>query len=116
MSKYFCTKKDDPEVFQKLIDHTLDFSCEDIVFGGDFNAVLDLKTDKRGGNPTTYSKSVQKINEIAANLHLTDIWRETHPDEYRFTWQQRRTLQIGFFSNKPGIVLSRNASRYYSWI
>ena len=57
-----------------MIDYSLDFACGDIVFGGDFNTVLDVTRDKKkGGNPTTHVKSVQKINEITGNLDLIDI-------------------------------------------
>lgn len=60
----YALNKDEPEFFQKVIEHILDFACDDIIIGGDFNAVLDVNKDKKGGNPTTHHKSVQKINEI----------------------------------------------------
>ena len=43
----YAPNKDDPSFFQKVIDYSLDFACGDIVFGGDFNTVLDVTRDKK---------------------------------------------------------------------
>ena len=32
--------------------YLLEFACEDMILGGDFNLVLDLTVDKKGGNET----------------------------------------------------------------
>ena len=41
--------KDDPNFFQVFFNHLSNFKCEEIIIGGDFNAVLDVEKDKRGG-------------------------------------------------------------------
>ena len=76
----YAPNKDEPNYSQKVTDYTLDFACDDIIIGFHFN-VLDVNKDKKGENPTTHHKSVQKINEIIDNLDLTDIWTY----ESRFT-------------------------------
>ena len=38
----YAPNKDDPDFIQKVIDLLLDFTCDDIIFGGDFNLVQDL--------------------------------------------------------------------------
>ena len=30
------------------------FRCEEIILGGDFNLVMDVKKDKKGGKSTTH--------------------------------------------------------------
>ncbi|KAL9989410.1 hypothetical protein ACROYT_G003957 [Oculina patagonica] len=85
----YAPNKDDPDFIQKVIDLLLDFTCDDIIFGGDFNLVQDLKKDKKGGNPKTHRKAAQRLSEAALNLDLTDIWRDMHPDDNRFTWRQK---------------------------
>ena len=56
-----------------MTDVLSDFTCDDIRCGGDFNLILDVKTDKKGGNPKTNSKEVKKLREAMLNLDLTDI-------------------------------------------
>ena len=49
---------------------------------------------------------MQKINEIADNLDLTDIWRDMHPDETKFTWRQRNPqihCRLDFFLISNGL-------------
>ena len=77
---------DDPDFFKKVIDVLSDFTCDDIMCGGDFNLILDVKTDKKGGNPKTHCKAVKTLREAMLHLDLTDIWRDMHPDERCFTW------------------------------
>ncbi|CAH3160508.1 unnamed protein product, partial [Porites lobata] len=38
-----------PSFFQNFYDHLLNFKCEDIIIGGDFNLVLNIENDKKGG-------------------------------------------------------------------
>ena len=102
----YAPNKDDLDIFQKFIDYTLNFVCENIIFDGDFNAVLDIKMDKKRGNRTTHGKSIQKINEISDNLDLTDIWRDLHPEERRFTWRQKNPAmqrRLDFFLISQGL-------------
>ena len=68
----YAPNHDDPDFFQKVIDVLTDFTCDDIICGGDFNLILDVKADKKGGNPKTHSKAVKKLREALLNLDLTD--------------------------------------------
>jgi len=43
--------------------------------GGDFNLVLDVQKDKKGGNPVTYKNSLKEVQNIANLLDLIDVWR-----------------------------------------
>ena len=65
------------------------FECEEIIFGGDFNLVLDVVNDKAGGNKTAHQKSLKQMESIKENLDLMDIWQIQHPETKRCTWRRR---------------------------
>ena len=85
----YAPNQDKPDFFRKVADQLLSFDCEEICLGGDFNLVLDISMDKKGGNPVTHSKSLEEVKRILAELDLTDIWRDLNPDAHRFTWRRR---------------------------
>ena len=60
-----------------------------IIFGGDFNMILNLKFDADGGNPSLKSNSINVLNKILSENDLIDIWRVRHPEERRFTWRKK---------------------------
>ena len=45
----YAPNKDNPAFFEDLFYNLSDFNCDDIVIVGDFNLVLDVEKDKRGG-------------------------------------------------------------------
>ena len=67
-----------------------DFKCDEIIIGGDFNLVLDVEKDKKGGLARTHKKSLQVINSASESLDLIDAWRVLNPDSSKFTWRQRK--------------------------
>ena len=60
------------------------------MLGGDFNLVQNISKDKKGGNRTTHFKSLEEIEMLKENMDLTDIWRDLHPNEQRFTWRRNK--------------------------
>ena len=64
--------------------------CDEIIFGSDFNLVLDILKDKKGESPSTHSNSLKVLKSFHNNLDLTDIWRDLNPEEKRFTWRQHK--------------------------
>ena len=63
---------DEPIFFQDFFDHLLDFRCEDLIIGGDFNLVLDLDKDKKSGRFKTHTNSVKILQKFMTELTLTD--------------------------------------------
>ena len=61
--------EDDPTFFQQVFDHLHDFVCEEIVLGGDFNLVVDVKEDKKSGLPRTYQNALKIINQNCQELN-----------------------------------------------
>ena len=86
----YAPSKDDPIFFQNISDQMTMFRCEEIILGGDFNLVMDVKKDKKGGKSTTHRNALKMIQNIRDNLDLTDIWRDLNPDGRRYTWRQNK--------------------------
>ena len=87
-----------------FFDHVLDFQCEDFIIGGDFNLVLDLDKDKKGGRARTHSESVKVLQSFMAKHNLMDSWRILNPDSPQYTWWRKKTevhCLIRFFSREP---------------
>ena len=49
---------DDSNFFTWVFNHLADFKCDKIIIGGDFNLVLDVEKDKKGGLARTHKKSL----------------------------------------------------------
>ena len=49
LANLYGPNEDDAIFFTSFFDHLSDFKCEEIIIGGDFNLVLDLEKDKKGG-------------------------------------------------------------------
>ena len=60
------------------------------IIAGDFNLVLDLDMDKKGGLPRTNFKSREILQLYMEEAEIIDIWRQQHPDERKFTWHRTR--------------------------
>ena len=86
----YAPNDDNPAFFKNVLNHLLFFNCEDIVWGGDFNLILDVQKDKKGGNPVTHKNSLKEVQNIANSLDLLDIWRVFNPDARRFTWRRTK--------------------------
>ena len=57
----YAPNNDNPTFFQNLLNHILSFECEKVVMGGDFNLVMDVQKDKKGGNGTTQKNSLKEV-------------------------------------------------------
>ena len=70
LATIYAPNDDDPTFFESFFSHLPDFHCDDIVLGGDFNLVLNLEKDKKGGLAKTHTKAVNVINEHAKKIRL----------------------------------------------
>ena len=90
LANIYAPNEDDPIFFADVSNHLLDFKCDEIVIGGDFNLVLDVEKGKKGGLARTHKKSLEVVRDLRESLDLIDAWRVLHPDLLKFTWRQRR--------------------------
>ena len=56
LSNLYAPNEDKPEFFRDISNYLQDFQCDEIIIGGDFNLVMDITKDKRGGCACTQKK------------------------------------------------------------
>ena len=83
VANIYAPNEDNPNFFHSFFDHLSSFRGEEIIIGGDFNLVLDVKKDERGGLARTRQKALKVIHDFSENLCLTDIWRLFNPEAKR---------------------------------
>ena len=88
--KCITLNNDEPRFFQDFFDHVADFRCDHLIIGGDFNLVLDLNKDKKGGRYKTHTNSLKTLEKFIDELNLIDVWRVLNPDILRYTWRQKK--------------------------
>ena len=102
---------DEPKFFKNLFDHLKDFKCEEIILGGDFNLVLNIEKDKKGGLPRTHQNALKVVKQACEELDLTDIWRTLNPESQRFTWRRRKPeiqCRLDFFLISSSLICDTN--------
>ena len=82
--------EDDPNYFTSVFNQLLGFKCDEKIIGGDYNLVLDVEKDKKGGIARTHKKSLEVIHDYSENLDLVDAWRALNPNGSRYTWRQKK--------------------------
>ncbi len=84
----YAPNSDEPEFFNDLT--TLIDNIENVtrIIAGDFNLVMDLDIDKKGGRPVTNKKARDVLQTYMSDSNLVDIWRNQHPGERIFTWKR----------------------------
>ena len=89
LANLYAPNNDEPRFFQDFFHHVADFRCDHLIIGGDFNLVLDLNKDKKGGRNKTHTNSVKTLEKFIDELNLIDVWRVLNPDILRYTWRQK---------------------------
>ena len=90
MANIYAPNEDDPNFFRAFFDHLSSFHCEEIITGGDFNLVLDLNKDKKGGLAKTHKNALKVIQDLSESLELSDARRILNPEATRYTWRKRQ--------------------------
>ena len=87
-------------LFHAVFSHLSNFHCEEIIIGDDFNLVIDLVKDTKGGLPRTHKNALKLVQDFCESLDLSDIWRILNPEAKRYTWRQRQSdihCRLDFF-------------------
>ena len=82
----YAPNEEDPNFFLNFFDHLNDFECDDVIIGRDFNLVLNLDIDKKGGLARTHTESV-KTKGFCDEFDLVDAWRVLNPENRRYKWR-----------------------------
>lgn len=119
LATLYAPNVDDLRFFELFFDHLYDFECNEIIIGGDFNLVLNIDMDKKGGLARTHLKSQETVKDRAAQLDLLDAWRTINPDSRKYTWRRRKpemSYRLDFFPRKPVPYVQCYECKYLSWL
>ena len=72
------------DTMQKIVDAIDSFENSCIIFGGDFNSVLDPHLDSNAPSHTADFRGT-KLQKFIDENDFTDVWRAIHPQEHRYT-------------------------------
>jgi len=72
LTNIYAPNEDDPNFFGAFFDHLSSFHCEEIIIEGDFNLLLDLNKDKKGGLAKTQKNALKVVQDLSESLELSD--------------------------------------------
>ena len=93
---YGPSDRDTPGFVDKIDDVINELGNDNIIIGGDWNCILDMKIDARNytnKNPRPRTRS--KIKELMTKNNLIDIFRELYPSKRAFSWRRFNTAKQG---------------------
>ena len=90
----YAPNEDDSDFFLDLTSKIEQIGNSYQILGGDFNLVLDLNKDKKGGRLQTHENSRQLLLAWMEDNDLVDIYRLQHPDTLMYTWNRRQPTLI----------------------
>ena len=85
------------EEFFEYLNQFIEDDIPLMIFG-DFNMVLDMHADRKGGHPrNTHTYGKHALNNILGKHSLCDIWKTSHPNERKYTWENttKKTYTAG---------------------
>ena len=85
--------RDSPDFYAKIENIVIENNYFNIIWGGDWNLVLNPNLDYMNYKHTNNQKAREKVIEITDNLSLVDVWREINPEKRRYSWRRNNPLQ-----------------------
>lgn len=81
----YSPNEDNPVFFVKVAEEMESFDNPNIIWGGDFNLVLNVSLDRHESKHNN-EKAHLIITEYMEAAQLNDIWRISHPNDKKYTW------------------------------
>ncbi len=89
------------------------------IIAGDFNLVMDIHLDKKGGREVTHFKSREALEVYMQEGEIVDIWRLYNPSIQKFTWERKKPkpifCRLDMFFDMVGLTDSVNLS-LWQWL
>ena len=83
-----------PMFFDKIREEVEEIGNHYVILGGDWNVVLDMKTDARNyKSVSNHPRSRENIRNLIDKLELVDVWRDIHPEKRKYTWRRFNTMK-----------------------
>ena len=83
---------DNPSFFRDIKNTVQENNPDYYVICGDFNIVLNPKIDCNNYKHINNPKARSEVLNMNAELNLTDIFRNFHPQSLRYTWRTRNPV------------------------
>ena len=84
--------RDNPDFYSQINQKIEEHSLTNIVWGGDWNLVLNFNLDCHNYLHNNNTKAQEKVIEVMNERQLVDIWREINPEILRYTWRRNRPI------------------------
>ena len=97
--------KDEPEFFIKFIQAIESFEISNYVIAGDWNFILNIDLDKKGGIAQTNHLARDVVSTWMEDADIIDVWRHYHPEDFKFTWKRLKPPP-GIFCRLDFILVS----------
>ena len=81
LANIYAPNDDDTSFYINVIQLIESLPNDNQIIGGDFNLVLDLEIDKKGGRKVTHRNSQFLLKNWMEDADIVDIWRTQHPEE-----------------------------------
>ena len=90
----YAPNNDEPQFYLDLFEKIESYPNDDRIMGGDWNLVLDVNFDKKGGINRTNINAQTVVKNYMEETELVDIWRFHHPTDFKFTWYRINPTKI----------------------
>ena len=90
----YAPNNDDPNFFKNLEKLIAENLCNYLLICGDFNLVLDPKTDTKNYKNINNPKARDTLLGLINNFDLIDIFRQMHPEKLSYTWTRKKPMQM----------------------
>lgn len=95
---------DDVSCFKYMFAMTEEMSGQRII-GGDYNTVLNVVKDMRGGKGYSHTNCTKFLNDYMQETGLVDIWRERNESRFQSTYIQRQSTNASALMERIDYIL-----------
>ena len=88
--------KDSPGFFKNVVEIAERVGNDCYIFCGDFNFVMNPEKDYKHYKENTVNNPSARsvILETMEDLDIIDVFRELHPEKYRYTWRRKNPIKL----------------------
>lgn len=94
IASIYAPNEDDTQFFVHALTKIGSLNCEYDIITGDFNTVLNVEKDVRGGRGFSNSKTRKFLNDFMEDNELIDIWRMRHGQKFGATFARKKPYLI----------------------
>ena len=104
------------EISDKLKTLSVDEDTR-LIWGGDWNCILDKSLDAMGGSPSLKKESVKLIQNLMNDFDLVDVWRLRNLTYKKFSWRRTKPVtmrRLDFFLVSDKMELDISGCGFYA--